>query len=168
MASHDFDNHDALVAGRGRVQSIERVHHHRDRGIETEGHGGGFQIVVDRFGNADAIDPRFLQLQRRRHRAITADDDQRFNSKFIEHFASFGDHVRRNDRPIAAANLGDEMSAIGRADDSAAKRHDTIGPFAIENDVIARRKQAFKAIAKTDDFPAKFFRGEHNAAQHRV
>ena len=38
----------------------------------------------------------------------------------------------------------------------------------IENDVIARRKQAFKSVAKTDHFPAEFVRGEHDSAQNRV
>src|SRR5205823_10288014 len=36
MSSHHFDNHDAFVARRRRMQSIERVHHFGDRGIETE------------------------------------------------------------------------------------------------------------------------------------
>ena len=82
VTSHYFNHHDTLVAGRGRVQSIERVHHHGNGGIKSEGHGRRFQIVIDRFGNANAIDARFLQLQRRRHRSVSADDDQRLYSKF--------------------------------------------------------------------------------------
>ena len=60
---------------RGRMQAIKRVHHHRDRRVKTEGHCRCFQIVVDRFRNANAVDPRFLQLQRGCHRAIATDDD---------------------------------------------------------------------------------------------
>ncbi len=65
MASHHFHHHDAFVTGRRGVQAIERVHHHRHRGIETERHGRGFEIVIDRFRNADAVDPGLLQLQAR-------------------------------------------------------------------------------------------------------
>ena len=60
------------------------------------------------------------------------------------------------------------MTAIRRADDRAAQCHDSINAFAIENDVIARRKKPFESVAKTDHFPAEFFRGEHDSAQDRV
>ena len=65
VTSHDFDDHDAFVAGRSGVQSIERVHHFGDGRIETERHRRRFNIVVDRFWNADAIDARLLHLHAR-------------------------------------------------------------------------------------------------------
>src|SRR5205807_8214576 len=50
----------------------------------------------------------------------------------------------------------------------AAQRHDSISALAIENDVVAGRKKTFKPVPETNDVPPKFFRGEHNSAQHRV
>ena len=51
----------------------------RDRRIKTEGHRGRFQIVVDRFRHANALDARFLELHRRAHGAIASDDDERLD-----------------------------------------------------------------------------------------
>ena len=64
VPTHHFEHHDAFVTRGRRMQAIERIGHGRDRGIETEGHRRRLKIVVDRFWNADAIDARFLQLQR--------------------------------------------------------------------------------------------------------
>ena len=68
-------------------------------------------------------------------------------------------------RPITGANLGNKMTAIGRADDRAAKRHDSVNALAIENNMIARWKKSFESVTKTNHFPAEFLRREHNAAQ---
>ena len=87
VASHHFDHHDALVAGGGRVQPIDRIHHHRHRRIESERHGRRFQIVIDRFRNADAIDAGFLQLQRRGHGAVASDDDERLDAELVQHLS---------------------------------------------------------------------------------
>jgi len=38
----------------------------------------------------------------------------------------------------------------------------------IENDVIARRKQTLKSIAKTDYFPTELVRSEHDRTQHCI
>ena len=65
---------------------------------------------------------------------------------------------------IASADFSDEMTAICCADDRAPQRHDSINAFAIENHVIAGRKKPFESVTKTNYFPAKFFRGEHDSA----
>ena len=62
MTPHHLEDHDAFVAGGRGVQPVERIHHGRDRGIETESHRRRFQIVVDGFWNADAIDASLLKL----------------------------------------------------------------------------------------------------------
>src|SRR5260370_9889285 len=62
MAPHYFDNHHAFMADGGGVQSAARVHHGMDCGIQSELHCRGFKVIVDGFGNSDAIDARLLQL----------------------------------------------------------------------------------------------------------
>ena len=153
---------------RGRVQAIERIHYFRDRGIETERHRRRLDVVVDRFRNADAIDARFLHLHCRRHRTITADDDEGFNIELVQNFFRARDHFACNNCAIARADFGDEMAAIGCADYCSAKRHDSFGAFAIEHDVITGRQQSFEAVAEADYFPTKFFTSEDDAAQNCV
>jgi hypothetical protein len=49
------------------------------------------------------------------------------------------------------------MAAIRCADNRAPESHDSTNTFAIENNVIAWRKEAFESVTKTDHFPAEFF-----------
>src|SRR4029077_13425956 len=60
------------------------------------------------------------------------------------------------------------MAAIGGTKNCPAQRHDSVHSLPIENDVIARRQQAFKAITKTNHFPTELVRCEHYGAQNRI
>ena len=60
------------------------------------------------------------------------------------------------------------MAAIGGTENCPAQRHDSVHSLPIENDVIARRQQAFKSIAKTNHFPAELVRCQHYGAQNRI
>ena len=77
-------------------------------------------------------------------------------------------HLCRNDCPIARADFCNEMAAIGGTNNRPAQRHDSVHSLPIENDVIAGRQQAFKAIAKTNHFPAELIRRQHYGAQNRI
>ena len=79
VTSHDFHDHNALMTSCGGMKPIERIDDDIDSGIESEGHGRCFEIIVDCFRNADAIDAGLLQLLSCDHRAVAADDDQRFD-----------------------------------------------------------------------------------------
>src|SRR5207247_7563838 len=70
--------------------------------------------------------------------------------------------------PIARAGFCNEMAAISGTKNRSAQRHDSVHSLPIENDVIARRQQAFKAIAKTNHFPAELIRCQHYGAQNRI
>src|SRR6266404_929378 len=168
VTSHHFYDHDTFVTcGRG-VQPVERVHHNVDRGIKSECHRSRFEIVIDRLGNADAIDARFLQLKRGDHRAVAADNDQRLNSKFVQYLASLCDHFSGNDRTVTGADLSDKMPTIGCADDGSSQRHDSVGTFPIQDDVIPWWKKSLKTVAKANHFPAKLFSRENYAAQDGI
>src|SRR4030095_11271361 len=168
VASHYFLDHDSPVTGGRGVHPIERVHYNSDSRIESECCRSGLEIVVDCLGDANAIDASFLQLLRRYHRTIAADNDQRLYLKLVQDLLSPCNDVRRHDAPIAGADLGDKMTAIRRANDRAAQRHDPVDAFAIENDMIAGRKKSFESVTKTNYFPAEFLRREYHAAQDRV
>ena len=60
------------------------------------------------------------------------------------------------------------MAAIGGTKNCPAQRHDSVHSLPIENDVIARRQQAFKSVAKTNHFPAELVRCQHYGAQNRI
>src|SRR5438309_8887190 len=75
VTPHHFNDDGTFVAGRGRVKSIQRVHHGINGGIETECHRRRLEIVIDGFRNAHTIYPSLLQLECSGHRSVTADDN---------------------------------------------------------------------------------------------
>src|SRR4029453_1460892 len=168
MAAHYFDHHDSPVTGRRCMHSIECIHYDSDSRIESECCRSGLEIVVDGLGYADAIDPSFLQLLRRDHRTIAADNDQRPYLKLIQYLLGARNDVLRHNRPIACPDLGNKMAAIRRADDRAAQSHDSANTLPIENDMVAGRKESFESVTKTNHFPAEFLRRQYHAAQDGV
>src|SRR6267378_5330584 len=156
VASHYFHNHDASVTARRSMHPIECVHYDGDGRIESECCRSGFEIVVDCLRNANAINTGFLQLLRSHHRAVAANYDQRLYLKLIQNLLGARNDVCRHNGPVTGANLGNKMAAIYRADDRAAKRHDSGNALAIENSMIARWKKSFESVTKPNYFPAKF------------
>src|SRR5439155_1061840 len=116
VAPHHFDNHDPPVTCRSGVHSIERIHHNIDSGIESERRCCRFEIVVDGLRDTDAIDAGLLQLLRRHHRPIAANDDQCSHMKLLQDFLGARNYVRRHNGPIACAHFGDEMTPVGAAE----------------------------------------------------
>ena len=148
--------------------SIQRVHHDINGRIETERDRRRFEIVVDRLRYADAVYTSLLQLLRSHQRAVAANNDQRLHAEVLQDLPGICNDLCRNDCPIARAGFCNEMAAIGGTENCPAQRHDSVHSLPIENDVIARRQQAFKAIAKTNHFPAELVRCEHYGAQNRI
>src|SRR5438067_410373 len=168
VPAHYFDDHHAFVTCGGGVQSVEGVHHFRHGGVETECHCRCFDVVVDRFRDADAIDAGLLHLHRGRHRTVPADNDERFDIESVQNRFCTRDDFTGDNRAVAGSDFSDEMAAIRRANNCPTQRHDSFGALAIKHDVIARRQQSFKAIAKSDYFPAKFVRGQRDAAKDGI
>ena len=168
VTAHDLQDHDPLVARRRGVQAIERVHHGGHGGIKTERHRGRGQVVVDRLRHADAVDAGLLQLQRRRHGTVTADDDERFHPQILQLLLRGRDDLRRDLHGISRAYFRHKMPAIGRAENGAAARHDPAGTAAIQDDVLAGWKQPFETILKADDFEVELLRRESDAAKDCV
>lgn len=76
VAAHELDDHDAVMRGGRRVHSIERFGRDMDRGLEPEGDVGAVEVVVDGFGNPNAVDPRRGVGLSNGHRPVAPDDDQ--------------------------------------------------------------------------------------------
>ncbi len=62
VTAHHLSAHNALVALRSCVQTIERIGGTRYRAIETESKSSTSQVVVDRFGNAYDMNSTFEKL----------------------------------------------------------------------------------------------------------
>jgi hypothetical protein len=76
MPTHHLDEHDPVVALRGRVQAVDRVGRHLHRGMEAHRHVGAAEVVVDRLRDPDDPDAFLRQPGGSAERALTPDHDQ--------------------------------------------------------------------------------------------
>jgi hypothetical protein len=60
------------------------------------------------------------------------------------------------------------MAAVRGTQDGPSKRHDSIDSLPVENGVMARRKQAFESVAKTNHFPPELVCSECYNAQNAL
>src|SRR5205807_311690 len=60
IAAHDLEDHDAVMAGRRRLQPVERLCCHHHRGAVADRALGGADIIVDCLRYSDEIDPTLL------------------------------------------------------------------------------------------------------------
>src|SRR4030095_4266553 len=137
MSSHHLHDNGTFMTRRGSVQAIKRVHHRRHSRVKTERHRRCFQIVVNRFRNADAVDSSLLQLQRGCHRAIPPDATDARYTILAQDLARLFDYFRRDNSTVAGPDLGNKMTTIRCSDKSPSERHDIFGALAVENREIA-------------------------------
>ncbi len=65
----------------GGVQAVDRLGGDADRGVEAEGVVGGAQVVVDRLGDADDVQPLGGQRGRDAEGVLAADGHQRVDAE---------------------------------------------------------------------------------------
>lgn len=98
VSSHDLDDHDAVVACGGGVDSVERFGGDGDGGLEAEGDVRSPEVVVDGFGYADAVDALIGEWFGAGHGAVASDDDECFDAVDLE---------------VGQADIGDIFEADG-------------------------------------------------------
>ena len=168
VAAHDLEHHDALVAGGGGVEAVERVGDALHGGVEAERGGRGGKIIVDGLRHADDGDAVVEKLVGCGERTVAADADERAHAEVVERLLGLVDDRLRDQRLFAEALLGDEAAAVGRADDRAADRHDALSIFQGENLVVHGREEALIAVNKAEYFPAQGVGGSDGGADHGV
>lgn len=84
VATHEFDNHHAMMRRCGGMDTVEGFGGNMDSRLEAEGDVGAIQIVVDCFGDADAVEAFIGDRLGDRHGAVAADDDECFDFSDFE------------------------------------------------------------------------------------
>ena len=88
VAAHYLDDHDAVVALCGGVQTADGLGGDVDRGCKPEGELGQADVVVDRLGNAEYGKAQLVHLVGARQRALATDRDQRVYAFNVERLAA--------------------------------------------------------------------------------
>ena len=156
IAAHDFEHHHAVVALRGGAQAVQRVGGAGDGGIEAEGEGGGFEVVVNGLGHADDGDAVFEELLRGAQRAVAAHDHQGAQAELLEIGLGLVEDFARDAVALAVAGLGGKAALVGRAQDRAADEEQRVHFLVVERPVAQRFEQALEAVEKADGVPAPF------------
>ena len=168
VATHDFQNHHALVGFGGGVESVEAINDGGDGAVETEGHRGGAEIVIDRFRHADDGPSGAVKLERGGERTIAAHHDERADFQPIHRVLRAGYDFLGHLRDIARADLGGEVTLVRAAEDRAAELEDADGVGGCQDTEITGREQPLEAVLEADDLPAELVRRADDAMDDRI
>src|SRR5439155_5011667 len=73
VPSHGFDQKRAIVRGTGRAQAVDRLERDVDGGVAADRDVGPEEVVVDRRGDADQVNPELAEHVGARLRSVAAD-----------------------------------------------------------------------------------------------
>src|ERR1019366_4438949 len=79
IASHHFDNDDAIVRIGGGVDAVDGLGGDHHGGIEAKGGVGAVDVVVDGLGHANAGHAVLAQEESHRLRVVAAEGDERID-----------------------------------------------------------------------------------------
>jgi hypothetical protein len=153
VAAHHLDDHDAVVARRGRPEAVERVGGEGHRGVEAEGDDGAAEVVVDGLGHADDGDAGPEALEGDGEGAVAADDDERAESEVVEVLLRLGEDGGIDLLGLAVADLGGEAAAVRRAEDGAAEVEEAVHLEVVEDAGAHRLEQALETAEDAEGFP---------------
>ena len=117
-----------MALGRG-VQAVDRLGGDVQRGVEPEGDVGGAEVVVDRLGHADDVEPLGEQAAGRAQRVLAADRDQPVEPVALERLA----HL------IHAVGALEDVGAAAAQDRAAAGQDPARG---LDRQLLVRRPRA--------------------------
>ncbi len=126
VSTHDFHDHDAVVAGGGRVDAVEGFGCDRDGCLEAEGDIRTPQIVVNGFGDTDAVDASVGEGFGSGHGAVATDDDERLDAVQVEMCHTDIGEVFELDRAVGIFTDGVCLwvGFVGRTQDGATDTED--------------------------------------------
>ena len=154
VATHHLQHHHPVVAGGGRLQTVERIDCRGDGRVEADGPFGEGDVVVDGLRNADELDTALLgQTAEDTHAAVAADGDQGIESQFLE---PFDDLVGAVLGGTVGHRIGKGVPLVHRAEDGAAHAQDVPGedPHPHLFDQGRPLEKAGRAFVNSDNFPA--------------
>lgn len=155
VASHDFDDHDAVVTGGRGVYAVEGFGGDGDGGLEAEGDVGAEQVVVDGLGHTDAVDASVGEGLCGRHGAVASDADQGLDAVELE--VCHADVGEVFEEEIAVGPGADGVllgvGLVGRAEDGAAHGEDVGDVVGLEgSDAVFDESE--EAVLDAEDFHA--------------
>lgn len=84
VVAHDFDDGATLMGFGGFADVVDAIADRVQAGVETDGVVGRGDVVIDRAGQADAVDAHLGELLGAHIGAVAADDDEGFDAHLLQ------------------------------------------------------------------------------------
>jgi hypothetical protein len=162
VAAHEFDEHDAVVAFGGGVETVDGLGGDDQCSVKTESDFGGVEIVINGFGDADDVDASTREIAGDVLGAVTADDDHGFNAKAASVIHTKIGIVVNDFLAIFGRYVGKGIATIGGAEDGAATRKNTADGFLRHFLCAFRPDEAIEPVADPDHTHVVFIDGGAN------
>ena len=120
-----------------RMQPIDGVGGAGDGRIESERPKRAFEIVVDRFGNADDRDSVLMELLCDAERTIAADRHHRRQPQLCHSAFDIFKQLGRQAATFAVTYFGGELPAVGRAQNGSAADQQAVQSVVVEDAIVA-------------------------------
>jgi hypothetical protein len=154
VASHHFDDHDAVMRFGGGVDAVDGVGGDVDGGVKTEGHVGSGKVVVDGLGNSDDGEALLGEIETDLLSAVTADDNQRVKPHGLCVVDDFVGIVADGFDAIVVDAIGEGIATVGGAEDRSATGQNAAHIIEQQGAVLLRPDEAVKAVVNTNDLVA--------------
>jgi len=109
VATHDLNDHDAIVRLGCGVESVNRIRGDLDSRVETEGALGAINVVVDRLGHADQRNALLIDTTRRGEGSLTTNHHERINLA-PRHCGAHSIHAIREHEGLISARTDDRAA----------------------------------------------------------
>ena len=155
ISPHQFDDHDPMVAGGRRMDSVDRLGTRFHGRREAEGDVGVHQVVVDRLGHADASHAERYHSRSAAHRAVAADDHEGIKTVFVIMGRGLFAHVLEDGftELVRADRESRRVGLVRGAEDRPAARED-VADIRRAQGVNPILDQPEKAVLDAETFPA--------------
>jgi len=151
VTAHDFDEHDAMVAFGGGMETINGLSGDDQCGVKTESDFGGVEIVVNGFGYANDVDASAREVAGNVLRAVATDHNHGFNAEAARVIHAKIGIVVDDFLAIFGGFVGEGIATIGGAEDSAAARENAAHGFLGHFLRAFGPDEAIETIADADD-----------------
>ena len=169
VAPHHFDQHDAVMRLRRGVDLVDGFGSGVQRGIETEGHFGGAEVVVNGLGHANHRQATAMQIQSDLLRAVTAHHDERVQAQstgVVEHALR---EIAHDFLPVLGQLVLERIAAVGGTEDGSTPRQNAADALRIQPYRLLGPDQPVKTVADADHLPSVFLhRTPYRRPDHRV
>src|SRR5207248_11641447 len=169
VASHDFNEHDAMVALRSSVEAVDGLGGDEDGGVETKRDVGGGKVNVNGLGHCNDVHAFAHEIAGDVLRTVTADNHKCINAQAAGVFQTKIGIVAHHVLAVFLGALGKRIATIGGAKNRAAAWQNAADGFLRQFLRTFRPDEAVETVVNAEHaHPVRIDRRARHATNRRV